>query len=54
LSGNSINVEDCYGFLLKDGKSAAIVLEVENSPQAEETMKLAGFNVLEENKLYNC
>ena len=53
LSQNSINIEDCYGFLLNDGKTAAIVLEVETSPQAEENIKNIGLNVLDENKLYN-
>ncbi|AKL97432.1 hypothetical protein [Endomicrobium proavitum] len=53
LSHNKINIEDCYGFLLKDGKTAAIVLEIENSPEVEEIMKTLGLNILQEDKLYN-
>ena len=53
LSVNGINIEDCYGFLLSDGKTAAIILEVENHPGAEKILKGIGVNVLEEDKIYN-
>ncbi len=53
LSVNGINIQDCYGFLLNDGKTAAIVLEIESRPDSEEIMKKMGINVLEENKIYN-
>lgn len=52
LSSNGINIEDCYGFLLNDGKTAAMVLEIENHPDAESIMKEMGVNVLEEDKIY--
>lgn len=53
LSVNGINIEDCYGFLLNDGKTAAIVLEIESHPEAEGIMKSMGINVLDEDKIYN-
>jgi len=53
ISQNGINIEDCYGFLLKDGKTAVIVLEIENSPEVEGIIKTLGLNILSENKLYN-
>ncbi len=53
LAVNGINIEDCYGFLLNDGKTAAIVLEVENMPDAENVMKKIGMDVLDEGKIYN-
>ena len=53
LSGNGVNIEDCYGFLLNDGKTAAIVLEIDNRPDTEDVMKKLGINVLDEDKIYN-
>ena len=35
LSARSVNVEDCYGFVIEEGKKAAIVFEVEKFPEAE-------------------
>lgn len=52
LSVNGINIEDCYGFLLNDGQTAAIVLEIESRPDAEDIMKKMGINVLDEDKIY--
>ena len=52
LSANGINIEDCYGFLLSDGKTAAMVLETENQPGGEDVLKIIGVNVLEEDKIY--
>lgn len=52
LSKNGINIEDCYGFLLKDGKTAAVVFEIENYPQAEEIIKNLDINILSEEQIY--
>ncbi|MDD2524169.1 MAG: ACT domain-containing protein [Endomicrobiia bacterium] len=52
LSQNDINIEDCYGFLLSDGKTAAIILEIENHPNAEQLLSGLGFNVLTAEKIY--
>jgi hypothetical protein len=53
LSANGINILDCYGFLLSDGKTAAIVLEIYNYPDAEKTLKNIGVNTLKEQEIYN-
>jgi hypothetical protein len=53
LSDRGTNIEDCYGFLLNDGKTAAIVLEIENQPEAEKVLKDIDANVLDEDKIYN-
>jgi hypothetical protein len=52
LSSNNINIEDCYGFLLSNGKTAAIVLEIENYPDTEQYLTDKGFNVLNSQQIY--
>lgn len=52
LSKNKINIEDCYGFLLGNGKTAAIVLEIENYPDTAKFLSDKGFNVLSSEKIY--
>ena len=51
LSENKINIEDCYGFLLSDNKTAAIVLEIEDE-NAEQKLIDLKLNVLSANKIY--
>ena len=53
LASNKINIEDCYGFLLSDGKTAAIVLETEDYPDTEKFLSDKGFEVLNSEKIYN-
>ena len=53
LTKKGINIEDCYGFLLSDGKTAAIILEVENQPNAEKLLSDMGCDVLTADQLYN-
>ncbi len=53
LASNKINIEDCYGFLLSDGKTAAIVLETEDYPNTEKFLSDKGFEVLNSEKIYN-
>lgn len=53
LADKGMNIEDCYGFLLNDGKTAAMVLEIENQPDAGKVLKEIDVNVLEEDKIYN-
>lgn len=38
LSNANINVEDCYGFVLAGGRRAAIVLETDESREAEKVL----------------
>ncbi len=53
LSSNSINVEDCYGFVLEDKKTAAIVLEVEQGAEAEKALNASGIAVLPDKEVYS-
>ncbi|MDD5020702.1 MAG: ACT domain-containing protein [Endomicrobiaceae bacterium] len=53
LTKKGLNIEDCYGFLLNDGKTAAIILEIENQPNAEQLLSNIGCDVLTEEQLYN-
>lgn len=52
LSQNNINIEDCYGFLLSDGKTAAIIMEIDNHPNASALLADMGFDVLSADKIY--
>lgn len=53
LSSNRINIEDCYGFVLEDKKTAAMVVEVEKYPEAEETLARGGIRILTEKEVYS-
>lgn len=52
LASNKINIEDCYGFLLSNGTTAAIVLEIENYPDTAKLLCDKGFDVLSSDKIY--
>ena len=52
LASNKINIEDCYGFLLSNGTTAAIVLEIENYPDTAKLLCDKGFDVLSSAKIY--
>ena len=52
LSSNNINVEDCYGFVLSDRGSAAIVLEVEEFDPAEKVLKEHVLRLLTEDEIH--
>lgn len=52
LSSNKINIEDCYGFLLSNGTTAAIVLEIENYPDTASFLRDKSFKVLESEEIY--
>ena len=51
LTSQNVNIEDCYGFLLGDGKTAAIVLETETE-NIEEILKEMKFEILTADKIY--
>ena len=46
LSMNRINIEDCYGIALEEGKKAAIILEVEQFAVTEKILCGEGYTVL--------
>ncbi len=46
LSARDINIEDCYGIALEEGRRAAIVLDVERYPEAEAVLREQGVRLL--------
>jgi hypothetical protein len=48
LSDRDINIEDCYGIALEEGRRAAIVLDVERYPEAEAVLREHGVRLLGE------
>ncbi len=53
LSGNNINVEDCYGIAVAYNKSAAIILEIEKYPEAEKILINNGIYLLSDKEIYS-
>jgi hypothetical protein len=52
LAGASVNVEDCYGFVLEEGRRAAIVFEVEKFPEAEKALAGSGVRLISDAEIY--
>ena len=52
LSGKGINIDDTYGFILKDRALAAIVLETETSPETARILAETGIRTLEDDEIY--
>jgi hypothetical protein len=52
LSAARINVEDCYGFVIEEGKRAAIVFEVEKFPEAEKAIAGTGIHLISDAEIY--
>jgi hypothetical protein len=52
LSAARINVEDCYGFVIEEGKRAAIVFEVEKFPEAERAIAGTGIRLVSDSEIY--
>ena len=53
LSSHRINIEDCYGIALEEGRQAAIVLDIERFPEAEAVLRSRGIPVLSDQELYS-
>jgi hypothetical protein len=53
LSSHRINIEDCYGIAFEEGRRAAIVLDIERFPEAEEVIRREGITVLSDEELYS-
>ena len=53
LSSHSVNIEDCYGFVLGDKKSAAIVVEVDRPDDAARILNENGIRTLPEEQIYS-
>ena len=52
LEAARVNVEDCYGFVIEEGKRAAIVFEVEKFPEAESVLAGTGIHLVSDSEVY--
>ena len=52
LSSSSLNVEDCYGFVIEEGKRAAIVFEVEKFPEAEKALASTNIRLVSDREIF--
>lgn len=52
LGERGVNIEDAYGFVVKDRETAVLVVEVEKIPEAEEILKSGGFTLMSDEELY--
>jgi len=52
LSGENINVEDAYGFTIREKNQAVFVFQVADVPHTEKLLKNAGFEIISDNELY--
>ena len=52
LAARNVNVEDCYGFVIDEGKRAAIVFEVEKFPEAERSLAGTSVRLIADSEIY--
>jgi hypothetical protein len=52
LAKNGVNVEDAYGFTIRQGNQAVFVFQVKDVRKTEAILADAGFAVLADNELY--
>ncbi len=52
LSQKEINVEDAYGFTIRENNMAVFVFQVENVPLTEKILESEGFKIISDNELY--
>ena len=53
FSENSINIEDCYGFVMETKQKAVIVVEVHDLPAAEKVLSENQVEFLSDSEIYN-
>jgi hypothetical protein len=53
FAAREINIEDAFGFALKEKKQGVLIFDVEEMPQALKTISEAGFTILNDAELYN-
>ncbi|HUT64589.1 MAG TPA: ACT domain-containing protein [Spirochaetota bacterium] len=53
LNSKEINVSNAYGFILKEGTRAVMILEVEDFNTVEKVLKKGGFHTLTKDELHN-
>ncbi|MGQ9473514.1 MAG: ACT domain-containing protein [Candidatus Caldatribacteriaceae bacterium] len=52
LTENEMNIEDAYGFVVKSGEKAVLVIQVENQPRAQSILERSGFQLLSDEEIY--
>jgi hypothetical protein len=52
LSSKNINVEDAYGFTIREQNRAVFVFQVGDVNSTEKILKDAGFTIISDNELY--
>ncbi|HEY9593894.1 MAG TPA: ACT domain-containing protein [Spirochaetia bacterium] len=52
LSSAHVNVQDCYGFVIEEGKRAAIAFEVEKFPEAEKALAGTTVHLVSDAEIY--
>jgi hypothetical protein len=52
LAENGVNIEDAYGFVVKSGEKAVLVIQVENQPRAQSVLERSGFQLLSDEEIY--
>ncbi|MBC7252393.1 MAG: ACT domain-containing protein [Actinobacteria bacterium] len=52
LGEKGVNIEDAYGFVVQDRRTAVLVVEVEKIPEAEEVLRSSGFELMSDEELY--
>ncbi|MGC8777732.1 MAG: ACT domain-containing protein [Candidatus Caldatribacteriaceae bacterium] len=52
LTENGVNIEDAYGFVVKSGEKAVLVIQVENQPRAQIVLERNGFQLLSDEEIY--
>ncbi len=53
LSENGVNIEDAYGFVIKSGEMAVLVIQVESQPRAQSILERNGFRLLSDEEIYH-
>ena len=53
LQDKNINLSNAYGFILKEGARAVLVLEVDDFDKAERMIRKGGFHTLSQEELQN-
>jgi hypothetical protein len=53
LNEHGVNVSNAYGFILKQGERAVLILEVDDYEEAEKLIRRGGFHTLTKEELHN-
>lgn len=53
LNESEINISNAYGFILKSGDKAVLILEVDDFDRAEDVIRGGGFHTLSKEELVN-